>query len=276
MVNFGKEGSLIPSSTVLEAFGVTVAPVLLPGGQGGTFRAGPVVLKPSANEAEVSWGASVFKSIRQDGFRVPMPFRSHHGTWLVEGWEAWEYLEGVEEKGRWEERIAASRNFHAALSGVPDPGFLRTGQGPWSVADRVAWGEQSIEPHERVAAPLKQLSQVLRSVDLPAQVIHGDLGAGNILFCDGQAPAIIDFSPYWRPAGFALAVGVVDMMVWEGADESILTHVSKEKDIDQLLTRALIRRLVEVDQHYQQSHVDIFSDVDAYQPVVDVVCRRLQ
>ena len=36
-----------------------------------------------------------------------------------------------------------------------------------------------------------------------SQLIHGDL-TENILFAEGLSPAVIDFSPYWRPVGLRL------------------------------------------------------------------------
>jgi hypothetical protein len=38
-----------------------------------------------------------------------------------------------------------------------------------------------------------------------------------VLFHDGLPPAIIDFTPYWRPVGYASAIVVADALVWEGA-----------------------------------------------------------
>jgi len=43
------------------------------------------------------------------------------------------------------------------------------------------------------------------------------IGCGNVLFADASPPAVIDFSPYWRPAGLALAVAAVDALMWGGA-----------------------------------------------------------
>ena len=204
-------------------------------------------MKAAEDEREAAWIADVFSSIRQAGFRVPKPVRGQEGSWATEGWVAWEFLEGSEEKGRFAEKIDVSRKFHAALMGVPDPGFLRSGEHQWAVADRVAWNEQIIEPHPKVAKPLAQLRPLMRPVSLPDQVIHGDLGAGNILFCPERLPAVIDFAPAWRPARFAIAVGVVDLMAWEGADESVLDLVSEDAEVGSLLARALGRRIVEAD-----------------------------
>jgi hypothetical protein len=59
-----------------------------------------------------------------------------------------------------------------------------------------------------------------------------------------MAPAIIDFSPYWRPACYASAIVVADALLWEGADKQILDHVRHVDDFGQYLLRALIFRLV--------------------------------
>jgi hypothetical protein len=80
-------------------------------------------------------------------------------------------------------------------------------------------------------------------VRLPAQLIHGDLG-GNVLFAPGEPPAVIDFSPYWRPAGLALAIAAVDALTWSGADPAILDQLADQPELDQLLARAHVGRLV--------------------------------
>ena len=55
---------------------------------------------------------------------------------------------------------------------------------------------------------------------------------------------MIDFSPYWRPTGFASAVVVGDALLWEGADADLLRAVDHVDDLPQLLLRALIYRAV--------------------------------
>jgi hypothetical protein len=55
---------------------------------------------------------------------------------------------------------------------------------------------------------------------------------------------VIDFSPYWRPAGLALAVAAVDALTWSGADPAILGQLAGQPELDQLLARAHIGRLV--------------------------------
>jgi uncharacterized protein (TIGR02569 family) len=111
------------------------------------------------------------------------------------------------------------------------------------VADRVAWGEASVVVAPELQGLVDDLVAARAPVELPSQLVHGDL-AGNVLFADGQAPAVIDFSPYWRPAGYALAVAAVDVLVWPAAPPSILDALDSEERRDQLLLRALLHRLV--------------------------------
>jgi hypothetical protein len=80
-------------------------------------------------------------------------------------------------------------------------------------------------------------------VDLPAQLVHGDL-AGNVLFHPELPPLVIDLSPYWRPPAFASAVVVVDALVWLGADEDLVKPLLEDEGFPQLLLRALLFRAV--------------------------------
>jgi len=88
-----------------------------------------------------------------------------------------------------------------------------------------------------------ELVAALRPVRVPSQLIHGDL-TGNVLFDDAQPPAIIDFSPYWRPPAYASAIVAADALVWERADRQVLDAVAHISDFGQYLVRALIFRSV--------------------------------
>ena len=90
---------------------------------------------------------------------------------------------------------------------------------------------------------LPQLVSARGPVTAPSQLIHGDL-TGNVVFDGQQPPAIIDFSPYWRPAAYASAIVIADALVWEGADSQVPDAVSYIDDFGQYLIRALIFRSV--------------------------------
>jgi len=80
---------------------------------------------------------------------------------------------------------------------------------------------------------------------LTCQVIDGDL-SGNVLFASGQVPAVIDFVPYWRPAGFSLAIVVADAVSWFGAEPALALRLLEQGRLV-LLARAALCRLVTSD-----------------------------
>ena len=264
-----------PGPEVLASFGASADPVSLPGGRGTAWRAGEVVLKPSGDPQVAHWTADLYRDLdpldpldplaagREPGFRVPRPLRAvaedgATGDWVAQdplagAWVAWQWLPGEPASWSgvspsWPSLIAASRAFHAALAGRPAPPWMGRDGSHWTVGDQVAWGERDpgsvlAAAPGPLAAQLRSLLAALRPVRLPAQLIHGDLG-GNVLFTPGQPPAVIDFSPYWRPAGLALAVAAVDALTWSGADPAILDELAHQPDLDQLLARAHVGRLV--------------------------------
>ena len=183
-------------------FGVGGAtPVRLDGGRGLTWRAGPVVLRPSGDNGETVWKADLLARLwHTSAFRTPRPVRSVSGGLVVDGWEAWQWLPGSTDETRVADILRAGAAFHDAISNCERPGFIDLADDPWAQADRMAWEEKplpSVQTLDRLAAEF-------RPVASPAQVIHGDL-LGNVLFADGEPATIIDWAPYWRPAGLVAA-----------------------------------------------------------------------
>jgi Phosphotransferase enzyme family len=301
-----------PSPAVLASFGAGagVAPVPLSGGQGTAWRAGELVLKPAGDPRVARWTAGLYLSLSGDqdpGFRVPRPLRTVAGNeaagdGIAEdpaagtstetsagAWVAWQWLPGEPASwaGRsplWPRLIAASRAFHAALAGRAAPPWLGTDGSPWTTGDQVAWGERDpgivlADAPELLAGQLRSLLAALRPVHLPVQLIHGDLG-GNVLFADGEPPVVIDFSPYWRPAGLALAVAAVDALMWSGADPAILGQRGIQAgydtaDFSQLLARALVYRLVTEVIFRRGDPAGLGAAARAGQPVTGLVLKHL-
>ncbi len=91
---------------------------------------------------------------------------------------------------------------------------------------------------------LDRLFALRRPISLPSQLIHGDL-TDNVLFDDELAPAIIDPTPYWRPAAFASAIVVHDAVRWWSADpEPLIAATAHLEEFPQLFVRAAIYRMV--------------------------------
>ncbi|MGA8248041.1 MAG: hypothetical protein WB797_14155, partial [Nocardioides sp.] len=78
-------------------------------------------------------------------------------------------------------------------------------------------------------------------VGLTAQLVHGDL-SGNLLR-EGDRPTVIDWPPYVRPVGWALAVAALDAVCWDGAEPALLDRWSDLEAWGQLLLRALVYRV---------------------------------
>jgi uncharacterized protein (TIGR02569 family) len=265
----------VPPPAVLRAFDCDGEPVRLAGGQGSSFRAGSVILKQASDTAEANWVAELFSGLEGSGFRVPRPVRSSPGGWVVDGWAASAFVHGEHagtNGGRWRETIAACRAFHSALVGVPEPAFIRAADHAWAVADRLAWGELNIEPLQPYAEAIDRLSRLLKPLEGEPQVIHGDFTA-NVLFADGEAPCVIDFSPYWRPAAFAQAVVIGDALSWAQADPSIIDLCADVPEFPQYLVRAVLRRVYELDQHTRRGRPHMEVSLGEYVPTIGLLER---
>jgi len=166
----------------------------------------------------------------------------------------------------------------AALAEVQVPSWLATEENPWVIGDQVAWGERDPSPllgpaSGQLAWQVRRLLATLRPVGLPDQLIHADL-AGNVLFAGGMPPAVIDFSPLERPAGFPLAVVAVDALQWHRALPELLDQFTGEPEFDQLVARALIyRHATEIVRRAGTPGIDMVAR--AGQPVTDLVLARL-
>jgi hypothetical protein len=110
---------------VLAAFGATDDPVVLPGGKGGTWRVGQLVLKPVEFLAETLWRAKVLAELPDSTrFRVARPVRTLDGAWVAQGWEACGLVVGQPDVRRPDDVLRAGIAFHAAIAELPRPEFL--------------------------------------------------------------------------------------------------------------------------------------------------------
>lgn len=271
--------TVVLSARVAAAFGVPREAHLLAGGfDRNTYRSGHVVLRRLGPDAvaEATWTAELFDRLhrlRSPDFRVPRPLRGAGGSWIVDGWTAETFLEGrAARRSDAPALVAAIQAFHAAIAHEPYPDFRRKPvrpPNPWDRADGWAWGELPVPVDPRLVAPLTRLARVRRPLPpLREQLIHGDLNPDNTLIAPGEPPAIIDMTPYWRPAGFAAAVAAYWLGPYRG-DEHVLAHFEGVPHFDQLLVRAALRMLLTF------RDLSDVGDVDQYAPAIDIICRRL-
>ena len=150
------------------------------------------------------------------------------------------------------------------------PAFIARQTHAWAVSDRIAFGEAPYDPAPPFSRLADRLHRLLRPIDLPSQLVHGDF-TGNVLFAEGQPPAVIDLSPYWRPAGFAVAVVMEDALSWTDADESVLKLGTHIPEFRQLLIRATLRRILELDEHNKRGVRRFEEHLREYERTVAII-----
>lgn len=261
--------SSLPPTAVRHAWGIeTLKPI--DGGQRTAFVGDGLVLKPVLDPHQHHWLASVlYRLPRVDDLRIIRPRPAGDGRWAVEGWSAWEYMEGEVDSARWRDALAVSDRFHDVVSGVACSPAAR-GRHPWASADAFAWGEIEMAFPERFRPLISQLMDSRDSADgLPCQLVHGDL-AGNILFHPQLPPAVIDVSPYWRPKRYADAIIVADAIAWGGADVRAL-DVLRDSVGAQMMYRAILFRLGAAAIIFDGQDERLGVEVAAYEPIVQAI-----
>jgi uncharacterized protein (TIGR02569 family) len=232
-----------PPAHVLHAFGAGGTGIPLAGGRGNAWRFDDVILKPlDVLPGELEWLRQFAADATEPrDLRLSTPLASDSGQLVVDGWTAFPRLEGVHRPGMWHEIAAVARVIAEHFADVERPAFLDLRTHAWARADRLAWGE---EPDVGAAgAPfLAELLAARSAVTDPAGIIHGDL-AGNVLFDDSGVPAVIDFTAYWRPVQYSIAIVAVDATCFERAPLSLLQTIDSSEQFAQHLVRALIFRI---------------------------------
>ena len=197
-----------------------------------------------AATAWLEWEERFCDRVVDDGFRLQRLRRAHDGRIIVDGWIARDYLAGDHPIGSWPERIDAGlallRAFGAATPLAPPMPALPRGDA-WATADRMAWEELRVPPAAMADPAVAELADARGEVRQQAQVVHGDL-TGNVLFHGELPPAVIDMSPYFRPAAFAAGVIAADAVVWHGAGLSLARRVMELPDGRESLIRAMLFR----------------------------------
>ncbi len=230
-----------PPSHVRAAFGARDAePELIDAGP--VWRCGDAAIRPAGKPAEATWVAKTLDTLTVENLRIGRPLRSTDGRYVVGGWAATRYLSGRAEP-RHDEIVDVAVKLHEATKDLPKPRFLDARTDVFAIADRCAWGEEKAELDDRLGGRLFELLTAYRKpLALTPQVVHGDL-FGNVLFAGDAAPAIIDFTAFWRPAEYGAAIVVVDALSWGGADHGLIQRWAHLPEWPQVLLRAALFRL---------------------------------
>lgn len=248
-----------PSEHVLDLFAVPGDVEPLAGGQGGSVRAGDLVLSPGRDAQVQALLSPVLARLavdldthparnRQD-LRIAMPIPARDGSWVVEGWSASRYEPGAQLLVDLDAARAVAAVLHAELaSRVTDwPPRHHAPRDRWAEAERAAFGDVPIDAAAAGAPAAPLLGRLLTERDLDAdlgadQLVHGDL-AGNVLLDTDGAPVVIDVAPYWRPALWAEATCVLDSVMWWGADPDAMADWSHGNRRQAMVRSAIFRLL---------------------------------
>ncbi len=268
-----------PTPRAVRAFGVR-AGELRPAPAGThTWTDGRLFLKPVGCVPEHHWVCEVYANWTATHVLVPepvMPQGPGESGWSSDGWGAQLLIRGRDtEPGELDKVRDASDAFHACIRDLPRPGFMDDRDDPFAFADRVAW--EGIEPEgdDETLALLQRLRSHLAPVSGLPQVIHGDI-LTNVMLADEQVPVVIDWPPYFRPAGLANAVGATDAVTFLAAPLSVLDDWSSGADWNQLLVRALLYRLAVTGIFAVRNRLmgPLVTHVQRARPVVDAVLGR--
>lgn len=137
---------------------------------------------------------------------------------------------------------------------------------PWARGDAFAWSDYEIRIPPALTDLVTELRGRERPVELPSQLIHGDLHQQRPLH-DELPPAVIDLSPFWRPARYAKAIVVADMIAWFGVGDEALESLADSQGV-QLLTRAILFRIGSAVLLFADDPDRLDAEVDAYRRLV--------
>jgi uncharacterized protein (TIGR02569 family) len=214
------------------------------------WRVGSAALKRVDHHDAVEWVSGLLASRDSgEGFRLPHPIPAKNGSWIVDGWSASTWLSGEEDGSRWRQILQTGELFHDWLADVERPAWLDEIDDPWRRSDHAAWGEQPADVGAEFVHLIEELTAMRQPVSAKSQLVHGDL-TGNVLFSEGMAPGIIDLSLYWRPPGYAAAIGAVDCFEWESVGTEALDRAAARADGQQLLVRAALFRIIRSGMDY--------------------------
>jgi Phosphotransferase enzyme family len=268
-----------PTSRAARAFGVRADELRRAPNGTHCWTDGHLFLKPVGCVPEHAWVREVFANWTATDLQVPepvMPRGSGETGWTSDGWGAQLLIRGRNtEPGELDKVRAASDAFHACTRDLLKPAFMDDRDDPFAFGDRLAWEGIEPEGNGETLALIARLRDHLAPVSGRSQVIHGDI-LGNVMLVDGHVPAVIDWPPYFRPAGFANAIPATDAVTFRAAPLSVLDEWSSGADWNQLLVRALLYLLGPTGIFAIRNRLmgPLVTHVKRVAPVVDAMLAR--
>lgn len=216
-----------------------------------------IVLIPVIHPDRAAWSSRLRENLKVDGVRIVAPVRTTDGRFINAGWRASVFVPG-ELGWRGDETIAAALRLDKALAQItiPDSFHLIDRKDIFSVADHAAWREEHdlvvLDPkdptHETVAEWMPQIRNLMQPlVDasnnaLPNQVTHADMFATTV-YAGDRMPAVTDVVGVSHPYGYTAALALVDALLMNVVDVSVIERFRHVAALEQLILRGLLYRL---------------------------------
>jgi Ser/Thr protein kinase RdoA (MazF antagonist) len=143
-----------------------------------------VVRRSTRSSASLAWELDLLEHLAEQGVRVPRLIPTGDGRRSVDGVVVQEFLTGEPPRSTsdWLRVVAALAVVHEGTVGWPQrPGFASSA----ALLDRASGGDVRLDlmPPELV----RQVRAAWAAVQVgPRSVVHGDVGAGNVLVEDGS------------------------------------------------------------------------------------------
>jgi hypothetical protein len=210
--------------------------------------------------------AEVLESVHFEGVRIPMPVRTRAGALVVDGWSASTHLSGRRlVRGRWSDRVLASRAICEALAHISRPTFFDTLDHMWARGARIAWAEEDWLVPEEWKSVANDLRAGASDINPPRQLIHGDI-AGNTLSAANLPLGIVDFSPTWESPLWSECMVVTDGLLWFNAPEKTIDVLTDDASGPMLCRTTLFRLVV----HCLWLGTTPPTDLETYRRVADL------
>ncbi|QUI25306.1 hypothetical protein HZI73_24725 [Vallitalea pronyensis] len=236
---------MIPNR-VLKSFRVDKVGVPLEGGQSTSVKYGDIVIKPIEDEHYYNYSSNIFYHLDNHGYRISRPIKNNQGQFVIDNYGASRYEPGKHDLSRIEDILEVSELLHRDLKGL-NIKHVPVFENPWAKAQEVLWRDAKLPHHwdDKVYEIICPMLQQLKKLEVEYQLIHSDLG-GNVLFCEGKEPLVIDFSPTFAPLGYADAIIISDNIAWDGLAMSTLKRLNKYKDYKEYIKFAVAFRVLTI------------------------------
>lgn len=216
------------------------------------WRVNTHVFAQVAHPDRAAWSARVRENLQAEGVRIVRPVRSTDGRFINAGWRANHYVAGNLSR-RVDETVAAALRLDTALQQVdiPDSFYEIDAADVFSVADHCAFAQNPLDeiefnldiPAQETAHELlERITRLLKPIDAPRQVCHADMFATTI-YAGNQAPTVTDLVGVAHPYGYTAALTVIDALIAEACDDTVIARFQHIDNFDQLLLRALAYRV---------------------------------